>query len=95
MNGGPSTTTGLGTADSGSETDHQCRIRHAKACLEEAQQPLQHRQTHETNQALRWIKEAIRWLCEEETQKAGEGEQGSEGVHGEDPEEAQVSGFAS
>jgi hypothetical protein len=86
MDGGSSTTTGLGTDDGGAAPDHQQRLLNAAAHLRRAQEVLSHKVTHETAQASELIRLALEEVFDVEA--PGEGIEGSEGLHGEDPEEA-------
>lgn len=91
MNGRSSTATGLAATDAGSKIDYLRRIRNAAACLGLAQEALRFKETHEVRLAKIQIDEAeeeIRLFLE--TEATGEGEQGSKGLHGEDPQEAKV-----
>lgn len=88
MNG--NSTAGVEPANTRDEVDHLSRLRRIGAAIIFAKEQLLHRQTHETNEARKWLD-----LAQEEVEEGidaeapGEGIQGSEGVHVEDPEDAE------
>lgn len=82
-----STTTGLGSADTSRKVHHSGRLHRAALCIEEAAVCLGHKETHETRLAKIWLEEA-RFLVREEAKTIDQGQQGREGVHGEDTQKA-------
>lgn len=65
--------TGLESADASDSNDHRKRLLVAACKLEAAKVCLQHRQTHETQEACRLIDEAKAALGWEEVEAVGEG----------------------
>ena len=62
---GTVTAAGMESADSGSENDYFERHRRALACLERSKACCANRKTHETEEAIRLIDEAIAQLFPE------------------------------
>jgi len=85
---GTGTTAGMGADDGGTARDHQQRLHIAASHLIRAKEILQHKVTHETQQAIFLIDEALCEVLDEEIEAFGEGLRSSESLYGEDPKEA-------
>lgn len=87
MNERSSTATGVGPADSSREADYLRRLQECRRQILAAKEVLQHRQTHETRLATIHLEEA---LYQVEAEKARKGFESRQGIHGEDPAQAEV-----